>query len=448
MASPLPLYIQTLSGLDFPWAFFNPDGTSTSTSHLGPDGVTTVEVMQIYWSDLLAACQQLLGYSYRDTTAMTPAVGAYPGGPWLRRKLPWQHPYFNQLYVKGISSVKGLRMTGTNDDAANAFNTSVRAANVGIDAPANIGPWTEYERALLTIEFWRPPYYVRSDRDILDNSGSPQEWLRFVDKTWEVQTQMLSQEGCQYNWAPGQSSVGPPASGPGSTSPGPPGAVGRPITHQKLKKTWYQVPEACIFAPLTAEPAPLNGDPYNLLYMQTTTTNPVTGYVIAPSYTVGNAAYHSYPILGCVNSPSDGSCNDTDEAKRFFGCPMGTLRLDGVEIRPRELQLPPYLMQIPNFSGNEAISQQQYDVTFYFDKFDPMRSSLVAESTTVVAWALAANPAATFPTISSAYRGHNIFPWAGDGMFYAIMSQNNVQGTTSKASPFQYAVFQDMFRSL
>ena len=100
-AHPAPaLQIHGSSGLSFPWAEPHHDGVKGSSSHtFGPDGVTAVMKMYIYWDDLQDALQELLGYSWRE-----PPV-TLGGSPILRRSLPWQHPVFNQLYVKRSQSV-------------------------------------------------------------------------------------------------------------------------------------------------------------------------------------------------------------------------------------------------------------------------------------------------------------------------------------------------------
>lgn len=424
MSHPFPdLQDHPLSGLSFPWAFYHPEIIGNFEARLGPDGVGTSEVMIIWFRDLEKACVELLGYSYQG-------VGLGPGGTnIMKRVLPWQHPYFNQLFIKSIASAKGVRMIGNSVQDPNSFFESVGHGQfVGVGQPSNFGPWTEFDLCLLTLQFWRPPYFVRSDASIIDGAGSPQEWLRYVDKVWSQETQMLSREGCQFNWTTSQGIT---------ETPGPPGAIGTPVTHLKLTKRWYQIPEACLFERLVDDTR--NGEPSNQTYMRTATTNPITGYTVTPSAIVGNAAYHAFPIVGTVNSPKGGGVDDSDATKRFFGTPMGCLRLDGVEFIPRDLQLPPSLMQIANFDGNEPISQQQYDVVFHFDRFDPPRTQTMATSATVLA--------ASTAIVREACRGHNLFPWAGNGLWYALITVADAGGG-KKGTPFNYSDFTDLFRSL
>jgi hypothetical protein len=381
------------SGLSFPWAEMHPGGmTGSFDMHLGPDGAALGMNMLIFWQDLATAVQQLLGYSYR--------VG--PGG--ISRVLPWQHPYTNQLWVKSISSVKGVQLRG-----AQAY-VDPGGGGVGGGYQTNTGPWTEFTYALLTLQFWRPPYYVRSDSDIIGPNGEPQEWLRYVDKHWSDSTQMLTRETGTFNWSPGQG--GPTANFPGS--------VGQKLTKSKVTRTWYEVPEAAIFSP--AQDQTPNGLPTNMQLTQTQTTNPITGVLYGPNQ----------PIQGCVNSPIGGGSDDSDPTKRFFGCPIGTLLLEHIDYTPKPLQMPAVLMQIPLFSGSEPISQVQYDVTFHFDLFFPTRG----------------------PNVPSNWNGHNLMPYGGNALWYAVQSQLDDngrpigQGSNPALTPFMYADFSDLFVTL
>jgi hypothetical protein len=109
--SPYPqLQVQAGSGLDFPWAEYCPNVQGLSDCSFGSDGVGAGMVMVIRWPDLLTAVTQLLGYSYRDLPYAQ--LGTTPPKPILRRKLPWQHPLFDQLWVKRISRVQGVVLQG------------------------------------------------------------------------------------------------------------------------------------------------------------------------------------------------------------------------------------------------------------------------------------------------------------------------------------------------
>lgn len=442
------LQFQNGSGLDFPWASSEPGVESGSDGAYGPDGVASAMTIYIFWQDLPEAIKQILGYSWRDTSM---------GSPILRRVLPWQHPYFNQLWAKSITKAVGLVQGGKvyNEFAIGGVNS-------------NKGPYTYFQYAKLVVQFWRPPYYVRSDESVRVG-GSQKEWMRYVDKNWEFGFQMLSREGQQFQYDTNQ--------GSDFTNRLFQGSVGQKLMRGKVRRKWYQVPEAAIFQPVS-DGTP-NGLPHNLLYTQTAATNPVTNYV----YPVGS------PIAGCVNTPIGGSMfrssvttatgsptisNITSTAtltvgdeilgrsipagatvtviddattvtmsanalanagagvvvsfdtssSRMFGAFCGILLYDSVALTPAPLQMPPELMRIPLFAAGEPISQLQYDVTFSFDLFDPPRSQ------------------------NGTFRGHNCMPWAGDGMWYVVYSQNNVGGTSTKTTPFQYADMADLFKIL
>lgn len=404
MASPFPdLQDYPFDNLSFPWAE-KTGGVSPSDGHLGEDGVAWGMVMYVYWKDLPKACYELLGYSWRDTETQPPNSPGIsgPNGPnyWLRRVLPWQHPYFNQLFVKSISSIKGIRMAGTNTISVDDFSESPSEGSTGSGLP-NLGPWSDYFLAELTIQFWRPTYAIRSDEDILDDFGNPQEWLRYLDKEWQVDTQMLSREGMVFKYVNG---------GLAGTFPG---SVGQKVTHLKLKRRWHNIPEAAIFALVDGVP---NGVPKNQLYTTTQTENPITGYIYAGGKSTGF----------CVNSPIGGGTTDTADL-RFLGFPMGTLLLEGIEFIPKPLPLPPYLMDIPAIN-NEPISQVQYDVVFHWDYFDPPAGS------------------------GESFQGHNLMPYPGNGLWYAVQSQQDDDDppTTSGdlLTPFQYIDMTDLFRIL
>ncbi len=433
MAMPIELQRQPVSGLSFPWAF-----EGNFSAHLSvEDGVGMGEIMWINWADLEDAVVELLGYSWRNAKIV----------PQISRHLPWQHPYFNQLFVAGITQIEGVRLQGTNqtDPEFNDFNPA--GAGVGSGYPSNFGPWTVFNRAKISLRFSRPPYYLRTDADVRSTeTGLQQEWLRYVDKNWSVSTQILSREGSSFEWS-------------GSSVSGFPGSVGMPVTHQKLSKRWYQIPEQCIFG--TSQDSTPNGLVQNLQYTQTQTVNPITGYVLPVgsqivntvntpigggvvtvatcSLTTGSAVVsgmagtEELSVGDGVTGPGvpngttiktiDGVAQITMNKKatattvvtltfvcdstqvgggsdtRIFGCYFGTLRFDGYEIIPRPLQLPAYLMQIPFFAGNEAISQQQYDIVFHFDLFDPQRPN------------------------SYSARGHNLMPYQGNSLWYPANSQ-------------------------
>ncbi len=465
MTSPILLTRKPQSGLSFPWAF-----KGRMNLRLGHDGgVAWSEVMQIEWGDLQKALVEILGYSMRDLSTV-----ATLGVPQLNRKLPWQHPYANQLWTKNITDVDGVGMRGnSSEDPDDDF--IVAGGGPGDGVPVNRGPWTEFERADLTIQFWRPPYYVRSDTSVRnDNFGSPMfgyqmEWLRYTDRKWSQSTQVLTRESGQLAW-----------SGNSSNRPGNiPGATGTAVSHEKVVRTWYEIPEAAIFR--AGQDACPTGDAANLMYSQTSVVNPITGFLYPSGYplamslmlpigggffsldatvtagdfeidmastvgitagdfvTGGSLPTGTYVVsvgaLSIIVSqvPTTSSAltsltfvSDSDESLRMFGGYMGTLRYDHVEVDHRDLQLPPYLMEIPLFGESEPLSQQQCDVRFYFDRFDPPRAN------------------------TNGARGHNLLPNPGNGLWYPTNFQRGIANTRVGPfpTPFPYFDPSDLFQIL
>ncbi len=442
MAKQFPqVKVQPLSGLSFPWSEATDSIFSKSDQTLGPDGVTFGMVMYVNWADLFfgTVLQELLGYSYRTVIPLPAQVGF--NSSTLHRNLPWQNPMWDQLYVKRIASVKGIGPEGKASGVENVL--------AGL-ATEQRGLTSAFDFAQLTIEFWRPPYFVRSDDQIpTDFLGRPKEWLRYFDKQWTINTQMFAREGQMFVYGTFDNGTGtfpgPDPTGSGSQLPIK-ASIASPISKVRLQRKWYEIPEACLFSQLGVADnqdvgAAINvpeGIPFNQLYMQTPTTNPITGYT---QDAIANPRY--FPITGTVNSPIGGNIlllggvvSDLNPLNRFLGFFMGTLQYLGCEYTPRPLQMPAYLMNIPAILDNEPMSQTQYDVLFNFQYFDPPRP-------------------AGFPI-----RGFNLMPFAGDCMWYPAMTQRPVGGSTifginvppsagyPPTTAFQYADFADLFQPL
>jgi len=362
--------------------------------------------MLIYWEDLADALQELLGFSYRDFDTIPATLG---------RVLPWRHPFASQLFVKNIASVKGVQLAG--------IDTFVPEGSEGGGDYTNTGPWSDWTYALLTLHFWRPPYFVRGDGDILNISGDKQEWLRYVERNWSINTQMVSvREGIMEYFAYGSSPT------PSNTFNF---GVGTAIGRVKMTLTWYEIPERAIFG-TWVDNTPM-GIPANLIYARTGTTNPITALErdggAGVSNTNADGSAKGSTILGCVNSPVGGGTTDSSAAVMFFGCPTGTLLYTGCELRPRALQMPQGLMLIPDFGKNEAISQRQYDVVLNFDFIDPPRAKYVVDN-------------------NANHRGHNLKYWHRDLQWYAVQTQGNVVGSSpaKPATCYHYADFTDLFK--
>lgn len=380
-------------------------------------------LMMVFWEDLNEAVTKLLGFSQR----IAKAAAGTPGPSVLHRQLPWQHPYWNQLFVKRISKVEGIRLQGNSiSNPVDLFSPA--RGGVGSGYQTNNGPWTEFYYALLTVTFWRPPYYVLTDAAITDLNNKQQEWLRYTNVTWEIDGTMLSREGTTYLFSPGQSL---------SNGLQFAGSVGQQIMKGNIKIHWYELPQAAIFETLP-NGYPI-GLPINLLNMRTPTTNPITAYPSTGGVNPTTFTATGSALTFTVNSPRGGGVDDSNPAKRFFGFPMGTLAYTKLHLQPRELQLPPYLMLIPQIAGNVAIAQQQYDVILDMKFFDPPRAPAISSNAALV-------PSGSGASIMEAFRGHNLMPNAGDGMWYAVQSKGNVNGTNRPTTPFQYGDHHDLFQ--
>ncbi len=224
------LFFQPLSGLDFPWAF-KTGSRGPSDASFGPEGVVAAEVMMVYDEDAAIAAQQLLGYSWRDASTYDPGVT----GATLRRVLPFQHPYYTQMYCTRIVKVEGLSPDGK---------------AVGITG----SPFQQYKILLLTLQFSRPPYALLADDEIGTDmtTGVAQEWLRYTTRVWSPGTEILSREGTTFRFAEG---TGPTSTSPAATFPG---SIGYPVTKVKLTMTWHQIPEFGMYD--------ATGFPSNVLY--------------------------------------------------------------------------------------------------------------------------------------------------------------------------------------
>jgi hypothetical protein len=358
-----------------------------------------------------------------------------PTGSHLSRVLPWQHPLFNQLWVRRIVSVHGRQQTGTNQSPQPAGKVALLGDPLGGAGPGpgavNQGPWAEFQLAAITLEFWRPPYAVRSDTDVWnkgqlmdDGILADTEWTRYSDGEWELSTQLLSREDTSFAWVdPGSTSVPAATWATPATQPVR-GGVGQKVTHLRMTKKWYQVPKACLFQ-LDANGVPV-GLPLFLTSQQRRVQNPITL----------RKTYGGEPLTGCVNCPMGGGTNDL-YALRFLGGRMGEMLYEGLMITPSPLQLPPALMKITGLGGGtEPLAQEQYDVTFHYDRFDPPRGPGVP------------------------FHGHNLLPYPGDGLWYPVAAQKKTDnlpgliglffgiGGGTAATPFPYGDFADMWQSL
>lgn len=471
MSNPYPqLQLYPLSGLTFQWALaVDRPGHWPGTMSLGSEGVAVTEHMLVRWSDMIDSeinmLGQLLGWSERigdggsvlipgGDEGDSPSVGGV-----LSRHLPFQHPTFPQLWCTRIAAVSGIQDQGLDE-------TSV----VPIVGNAKVAPTSTFNLARITLQFTRPNYAILRDNDPLitpDANGYPQEWNRYTDRFWEASVQMLSSEREQFIFAEGAPSGHGPGSNDGQKAGG---AFGRRVARQKLKRTWYEIPEAGIYDsngyPVnlfenqlifivvnavagSANPGDGGGNQIKLSvkgtipglcnYQRVTVqgiagTTEANGYWVVNNVGGGgssfeligskftNAFNNTPPLTGtAVTDQISGSVNN----QTFFGQPTGTLLYETAEIHPRPLQIPPALMSILT----ESV-QLQYNVTIHVERFNPMTG--------------APDKNGVFP----ATQGHNTAPWAGDYQFYALRTPYRVGGKGGGFYPFGYAYLQSLFQIL
>jgi len=260
-ANPIPLQSYPNSSLTIPWAEYTGKGTgSTADVSLGPDGVVAGLTLDFNWTDLQRAVQQLLGFSYR-----VPGPGTINGNPLLKRNLPFQHPYWGNLWCTRISRFQGVQMDG-------------RAYDVSSGQPV-----TSYSRARLTCQFTRPLYPVIPDNLVPYNATSEvyEEWVRYCDRKWGIAIQILSRAGQSMIFSEGNVPLGQFL-----------GSIGQRVCHAKLTRRWYQVPWQGL---LTPEPG---GFPLGLLSDEQGNMTPATvnmyPFLGAP---VGTLLYESFDLI-------------------------------------------------------------------------------------------------------------------------------------------------------
>jgi hypothetical protein len=439
--------LQVNAPLTIPWAEYVGRHDGIADSSMSASGAVAAMTIIINWTDLPTAIQQCLGYSERITNA--PKVSR------LSRHVPFQHPYWPNLWCTRIISAKGLQFRGK------------ILASIG-NIPS--APTTQFQYALLSLEFSRPPYPVLTDaqlNQVATGTSPPQEYLRYTDRFWHPSIQMLSREGMTFVYKEGLATGNPF-----------PGSVGTKVVRAKLKRTWYQIPEAAIYnssgfpTNLITNPtrqyglylAAINnagagyaaGDTCIMAATGFSTTDPVlvvvnrvggggfvTGFTILGmgSYgaSPGNVALTQTSTSGggngnfTLSSPTWiftnqswlGSLNTTT----FMGLPPGTALLEDVEIVPQPLQMPANLMNLMGALGGETYPLQ-YNVTFHIDFFDPPIGS------------------------GAVNRGHNNMPWSGDSLWYRVGSRNDPANATANPAvstgspPFFHRELGNLFQIL
>lgn len=170
----------------------------------------------VFYSDLQTVIRELLGYSVR--------IGGAAGN--LHRELPMRDPQFPWCYASAITSIRGIKFIGKNNGSGE-------------------GPFADYQFAIVSVLFSTPPFSVKKDGGF--------EWRRFVEKRFEVSSEMLNVEQGNIIW--------------GATSPIATQFVAKNTSLHQMKTnlswTWHQVPDLGLF---DGEGFDEGGRPANILF--------------------------------------------------------------------------------------------------------------------------------------------------------------------------------------
>jgi hypothetical protein len=355
------------TALPIPWTWWHGEsGYGSEEISFGPDGMHAGCIIIIRWIDLFVAIQALLGYSYRDTSALNTSGVGSTGLSVLRRVIPWQHPLYNQLYCTRIVKFEGMEPIG-NTGQPNKIGPTL--------APTTAGPYPVYNYAKLYLEFTRPPYPVLCDSYIQDANGFQQEWLRYTDRNWDKSVETLNKPGQTFKYTDGLAAVRGASYNYSFSSR---------LVKFLVKRRWYQIPQEAVYDGATELPVNIGFD-----------DNLTDAQAIACQGPGGTGR------LGCILQTVNSNVDNNGNPLPFFGGVAQCYRYVDFKVHQRPLQLPPELMgltYIANGISNEyRYNQQQVDVEFFFEYFQPP------------------------PGKNATVFGHNCRPWS-DGRWYRVQS--------------------------
>ncbi len=177
------------------------------------------------------------------------------------------------------------------------------------------------------------------------------DWVRYTFPLWNPAVEVLTREGGTWKWSEGGGGLQPTA-GTAFNAP-----IGQGLAKPDLLLTWYQVPIYGLYSVSSLRPENL------------------------------------FLCLNKVNSAT------------FFGCPAGTLKLEGWQITPNEA---PYPASVGG--GGPGWPSLTADVAMVFKFFDPPHG----------------------PTANTAFRGHNLAPnnpsSGSDSLWYQVDSVGDGTG--------------------
>lgn len=266
--------------LSFPWTEYISKSGWTGDAAFRPGDARVVMNIIIHFSDLLKAVKEILGYGKKNDGL-------------IDRKLPWRHPLFTWMYANSILKVQGIQWQSR-------------------EPGSGYGPYSGYGYALISVQFWTPPYKIK------DNASTTKEQERFVERMLTHASDSINIEKGQIIWA---------------TTHAPPSTIvsAKPFHTQlslflskvNYQLKWCQVPDVGLF---TGDGFEADGDPTN--------------------------------IFECVNGINSGT---------FIGKPAQTLRCDTPQFIPYMYPVEPWVLGL---NGLNDIPRM-WDVVFNLLYFDP-----------------------------------------------------------------------------
>ncbi len=395
------LNVQPGSGLTFPWTEYISEGGSVADVSLGSDGVAQGMAMLVYWSDLPEVVQQLLGYSTRVVTFTQDITGATNAAPIV---ITSNAHGLNTGDVVTISGVLG----NTNANGswsitridADTFSLVTSRGNAGYTAATGSFSQSTLHRIIP----WRHPYWT-------------QLWCTRISSIKNI-----GPTGNIIHWPiPAKVATGLVSGSPNAeyvlalltlqfTRPNYIILADKDIVTEAdryLDKFWHPNVQM------------LSREGQSFTYAEGNTPPQGKAFPGSVGQKLGHMklkrTWHQIPQEGIYDTNGmptllAGFLGFVSNST-FLGMPTGTALCDAIEITPMALQLPAELMGI-----DSKYTQNQFDVSFNFDYFDPPLG----------------------PTATT--RGHNTMPWAGDGLWYRVVSRVNSQ------PPFQTREFSSMFK--
>lgn len=312
--------------ISMPWAEFTSRTGSTQEASFGyQSGNQAMMSILVEWDLQIYAIREILGHHI---------FNRFTG--YLERTLPVRHPVYDWLYAERITSCRPIRFRSKG---------TLRGRTT-----------SQYDFALLTIQFTQPRHVILSDADLDRLYGAPrQEWRRYVEVRLEPSGEMLSRDEGAFKYA--ETVAGGPSAGDKVR-----GSVAQFISKITHTLVWKRVPMAGLFS------SDGFGLPTNVL----------------------NA-------VGTVNNAS------------FMGFDTGTLLLQPPRFLPLEAPMPPWLNALDEGRGQPSLV---YDVELPVVYFKPTSGGGTYQGHNLAPWPGATSGGNKWYLIShdGTAGGNRIFP--------------------------------------